>query len=148
MSSEEVPTGYLLKRAQAALRHAMDTALAEEGLSMAQYAALAALTRDVDLTNAELARSCFVTPQTMIRIVTTLDDCGWIERRTDPSNARRILNTITTTGRKRIAGADDVADVVGRRMVAGFSKTEEAKFRSYLHHCLRNLEANAPNVSL
>jgi predicted pyridoxine 5'-phosphate oxidase superfamily flavin-nucleotide-binding protein len=57
MSSEEVPTGYLLKRAHAALRHAMDTALGEEGLSMAQYAALAALTRDDDLTNAELANA-------------------------------------------------------------------------------------------
>ncbi len=51
MSSEEVPTGYLLKRTQAALRHAMDTALAGQGLSMAQYAALATLTRDVVLLN-------------------------------------------------------------------------------------------------
>ena len=140
MSSEEVPTGYLLKRAQAALRHTMDTALAEEGLSMAQYAALAALTRDDDLTNAELARSCFVTPQTMIRIVTTLTDYGWIERRPDPSNARRILNTITDTGRKRIAAADNVAEAVDQRMVAGLSKTEQANFRSYLQDCLRNLE--------
>lgn len=145
MARKEVPTGYLLKRAQAALRHAMDTALAEEGLSMAQYAVLAALTRNVELTNAELARSCFVTPQTMIRIVTTLDDCGWIERRPDPSNARRILNTITSAGRKSIAHADDVADDVDRRMVGGLSPTDEAKFRSYLHHCLGNLEPETRN---
>lgn len=144
MASEEVQTGYLLKRTQAALRSAMDSALADEGLSMAQYAALAALSRDVELTNAELARCCFVTPQTMIRIVTALEECGWIDRRPDPSNARRILNTITATGRARVAGADAVVDAVDQRMVAGLSKEHLAAFRSALHDCLRNLEQNPP----
>lgn len=113
---------------------------------MAQYAALATLARDGNLTNAELARSSFVTPQTMIRIVTALDDCGWIERRPDPSNARRILNTITAAGRKRIEGADAIADAVDQRMVASLSKTEQTKFRSHLHDFLRNLEAIPPTA--
>ena len=141
MDSENVSIGYLLKRTQAALRQAMDEALREQGLSMAQYAALSALTGDGDLTNAELARRCFVTPQTMIRIVANLDDDGWISRRQDPANARRILNAITDDGRARIDESDAAVAAIDDRMLTGLSRTERAEFDSYLRRCLHNLEA-------
>ena len=57
--------GYLLKRAQAALHAAMAAALHEHGATLAQYAVLTALDEEPGLSNAELARRAFVTPQTM-----------------------------------------------------------------------------------
>lgn len=61
--------GYYLKRAQHALRLAMDAALQRVDLTTPQYAALCALELEPGLSNAALARCCFVTPQTMNMIV-------------------------------------------------------------------------------
>jgi DNA-binding MarR family transcriptional regulator len=48
--------GYELKRAQAALRAAMDTALRRHGLTVPQHACLELLDQRPGLCNAELAR--------------------------------------------------------------------------------------------
>ena len=57
--------GYELKRAQAALRAAMDEALRRHGLTVPQYACLELLDQRPGLTNAELARGAFVSRQSM-----------------------------------------------------------------------------------
>jgi len=67
------PFGYVLKRTQLALRGAMDGALATLDLTTPQYAALSELAKEQGLSNAELARRCFVTPQTMHRILGGLE---------------------------------------------------------------------------
>jgi hypothetical protein len=61
--------GYQLKRAQQALRTAMDEGLRAQGLTTPQYAALTHLEADEPLSGAELARRCFVTAQTMNAIL-------------------------------------------------------------------------------
>ncbi len=58
--------GHMLKRAQAALRASMDEDLAAKDLNTPQFAALFALKQEPGLSNADLARRTFVTPQTMI----------------------------------------------------------------------------------
>ena len=72
--------GYLVKRVQVALRSAMDRALLSEDLTTPQYGVLSALQKAPGLSNAELARRSFVTPQTMIRIVASLEDKGLVTR--------------------------------------------------------------------
>jgi DNA-binding MarR family transcriptional regulator len=70
--------GYQLKRAEHALRLAMDAALGDLDLTTPQYAALSALDLTPGLANVELAGACFVTPQTMTRIVRQLLDKGFV----------------------------------------------------------------------
>jgi len=60
-SDTEDAVGYLVKRVQQSLRRRCDAALRPTGLSMAQYAALRALTDHPDASASELARLCFVT---------------------------------------------------------------------------------------
>ena len=67
------PFGYILKRTQLALRGAMDDALVTVNLTTPQYAALSELSEEQGLSNAELARRCFVTPQTMHQILRGLE---------------------------------------------------------------------------
>lgn len=133
-------TGYLLKRVQASLRHAMDEALDAHGLSMAQYALLSNLDHEVGLTNAELARRSFVTPQTTIRILKDLERAGLVVRSTDPNNRRQLRASLTRVGRRRLRSADATALEVEGRMLDGFSNAEISGFRSLLVRASANLE--------
>ena len=63
------PFGYIFKCTQLVLCGAMDDALATVDLTTPQYAALSELSKEQGLSNAELARRCFVTPQTMHQIL-------------------------------------------------------------------------------
>ena len=67
------PFGYIFKRTQLALRGAMDDALVTVNLTTPQYAALSEPSKEQGLSNAELARRCFVTPQTMHQILGGLE---------------------------------------------------------------------------
>ena len=137
------PVGYVLKRAQAALRRSMDEALGDHDLTMAQYAVLRSLNQDGPLTNAALARRSFVTPQTSIRIVSDLEDAGYVVRHPDPQNSRRLNVTLTRAGSTRLASADGAVNDVERRMLNGFSATDRRHFRTLLERSTHNLETQA-----
>lgn len=100
--------GFALKRLQQALRARMDTVLAEFGLTAPQYAVLALLADDPGLSNAELARRAFVTPPTMIRIVTALAELGLLAR-ADPPVAGRVRATVLTARGVRLLNAAAVS---------------------------------------
>src|SRR3981081_1710824 len=82
------PIGDLLKRVQHSLRLAMDEKLREYELSTPQYAALWALGREPGLSGAELARRCFVRPQTMSEILANLEGRNLVERKPTPGQRR------------------------------------------------------------
>ena len=67
-SSTERP-GWLLKRAQDALNAAMTATLRDFGATLPEYAVLTALAEEPGLSNADLARRTFVTPQTMNQVL-------------------------------------------------------------------------------
>lgn len=140
MAERVEPLGYVLKRVQAALRRSMDQALGEHDLSMAQYAMLSNLDHAGPLTNAELARRSFVTPQTSIRIVLDLEAAGFVERRPDRSNRRLLNASLTAAGRAQLAVAEVAANEVEARMLDGFSETERERFRTLLERSASNLD--------
>ena len=57
--------GYLIKRAQTVLHDAMADALGSHHLTVPQFAVLTGLDEEPGLSNADLARRAFVTPQSM-----------------------------------------------------------------------------------
>ncbi len=97
-SSADGP-GYLLKRAQTALHAALAAALREHGATVAQYAVLAAVDEEPGLSNADLARRAFVTPQTMNQILRELEHKGWVTRHPHPGHGRILQADVTQEGR-------------------------------------------------
>jgi DNA-binding MarR family transcriptional regulator len=118
--------GYLLKRAQHALRLAMDRALDEIGLTTPRYAALSALDREPDLTNATLATRCFVTPQTMHRVVGQLADQGLLERGDERGRGRSQRLRVTEEGAELLERAHQVIEKIEVEMVAGVDPADLA----------------------
>jgi DNA-binding MarR family transcriptional regulator len=137
--SRETPVdrriGYLLKRAQAALRAEMDERLARHGLTTPQYAALSALESTPGLSSAELARRSFVTPQTMIRIVAGLEEKGLVRRSEHPSHGRILEATLTADGRRAVRACHELVNGVERRMVNALSEAERRTLARMLESC-------------
>src|ERR1700735_133715 len=89
--------GYLIKRAQMVLHDAMAGALAAHNLTVTQFAVLTALEEEPGLSNADLARRAFVTPQSMHAVLQELESRQLLVRRTHPQH-RRVLRAELTAG--------------------------------------------------
>jgi len=131
--------GYLVKRTQLAVRAAMEAALSRHGVTMAQYAALAALEGEPGLSNADLARRAFVTPQTMSDVVAGLERSGGVNRTAHPSHGRVREVRLTPAGAALVQACHGAAAEVHDRMLAGFDHDETAQLRDGLRRCTEAL---------
>ncbi|HEX8670990.1 MAG TPA: MarR family transcriptional regulator, partial [Longimicrobium sp.] len=131
--------GYQLKRAQQGLRAAMDRALGELGMTTAQYAALSALQPGEAISGAELARRCFVTPQTMNTIIVTLERGGWVERRAHAEHGRVIETRILPAGIELLRSAHGLVAGVEERMLRGIPASERIRMAAVLARFAENL---------
>jgi DNA-binding MarR family transcriptional regulator len=132
--------GHVLKRAQAALRASMDEELAANDLNTAQFAALFALKREPGLSNADLARRAFVTPQTMIRIVEGLESRGLIVRTPHPTHGRVLETSLSPSGKKLVAACSQSVIDVEARMLRLLSAREQKQLFELLTRCVEGLE--------
>jgi DNA-binding MarR family transcriptional regulator len=131
--------GYELKRAQQAFCVMVDDALRRVGLTNAQYAVLAMLEDEGALSSAELARRCFVTPQTMNQIVASLQARALVGRAAHPHHGRILQTSLTEHGRSLVAAAHERVQAVEARMVAGLSEHERYDLVWLLRECARAL---------
>ena len=139
-STVEREIGYELKRVQHALRLTMDRGLGEGGLTTPQYSVLSTLAAEPGLSGAELARRSFVTPQTMNVIVTKLEDAGLVQRRKHPVHGRVLQAYLTEAGRELVSRADEIADEITRRMLAGLDESERSRLLDMLRGCAEALD--------
>lgn len=135
--------GYELKRAQHALRLAMDQALRQLRLTTPQYAALVSLEQERGLSSAELARRSFVTPQTMSAIVANLEQRRLVERGPRSDHGRILDTRLTARGAKLVAAAHDRVRAIETEMASGLSGRERSRFVRMLRSCREELEARA-----
>lgn len=138
--SENKRLGYLLKQAQQALRAQMDKALSKYNTTLPQYAALSALEINAGISNADLARACFVTPQTMIRIIQNLEEEGLIKKTEHPSHGRVIILELTRKGHDLLKKCHSVADDSHHLMTKGISSKEQSLLENLLGRICQNLE--------
>ncbi|MEV1022076.1 MarR family transcriptional regulator [Streptomyces sp. NPDC050264] len=76
----------------------------ESDLSPAQASVLARLDKIGAATASELAVVENVRPQSMAKVVISLEQAGFVERRQDPDDGRRQLVSLTRPGRERGRG--------------------------------------------
>ncbi len=132
-------TKYLLKRAQAALHAALADALRERGVTVAQWAALTVIDEEPGLSNADLARRAFVTPQTMNQALRELEERGWVTRRRHPGHGRIRQAELTADGRGILAACHQVVGAIEERMLAGLSAPDRRQLEAALRACIAAL---------
>jgi len=145
----EERVGYLVTRAQYALRSAMDTELRAHGITTPQYAALSALEQHGVLSGAELARRCFVTPQTMNAIVANLAGAELVTRRPHPKHGRVIEISLAPLARSLLRKAHATVRAIEEAMLHGMSTQGRRKLARRLRHCIETLETRPrPKLSV
>lgn len=118
----------------------MDKALGEIDLTTPQYAALSELSKEQGLSNAELARRCFVTPQTMHQIVVGLEARHLIKRSRHPEHGRIQQMRVTANGKKLLREAHALVFSVEAVMTRGLSGEEVEQANDILTKCYEALE--------
>jgi len=128
--SEEL--GYLLKEVQQDLRRKMDKSLADINLTTPQYAVLAQLKECAGLSNAELARKSFVTPQTMNLIVRNLEERQLVVRTASQSHGKIMNTDVTKKGFNILGKANGLVFEVEEQIFGKLSKEDSNTLKMIL----------------
>lgn len=142
-SSEPERLGYLLKTAQHALRREMDDALRPLGLSVSTYAVLTELHRQPGLTNADLARRAFITPQSMQGLLVALEKAGLIARGSDRDHGRRQPSRLTAEGVEIVGKADEVTNHIEAKLGQAIAPLTVKEVSALFRRLCRAFDPNA-----
>lgn len=132
--------GYRLKQTQAALRSRMDETLHPLGLTTPQYVCLELLARTPGTSSSELARSAFVTRQTMSALLRGLQSRGLVARAERPSGGRALPVLLTPDGRRLLDLASERIGEIEQQMVSRLTVGQRRALHEALVRCAEALE--------
>ncbi len=120
----EEMSGYLIKRAQAAIHVCLEEIVSAHGLGIPQYVVLSFLAETPGLANADLARRAFVKPQSMNEVLKQLESTGLVERRRNPLNARILNAFLTRNGARKQSAVSGQVWELESRLLSGLASDE------------------------
>ena len=143
----ESSVGYLLADVSRLLRRDFDRRVRDLKLTQAQWRAIAHLELAEGMNQATLADRLDVTPITLARLVDRLEEAGWVERKTDPSDRRASQLFLTTKVGPILKQMHAHADVTLRDLLAGISATAQRQLIKTLQQMKQNLNDSAEAAS-
>ena len=133
----------LMKRILVHFRSQIDEALRPQGVTTAQLQVLYAIRNEPGVSGAQLARSCYVTPQSAQSLLKGLEEGGWIVRVKDRVNDRILVAQLTRSGDELLETAEKAARVIEKRVWKGVSDEAVGSLNEVLEQCLGNLESES-----
>jgi DNA-binding MarR family transcriptional regulator len=130
---------YVVARLERAVRREIGRLVGPRGLSVAQYTTLSILRSRSGLSNAQLARRLWVTPQSMNEVISALERMGLIHRVPDAGNRRILRTALTPHGRETLAACDADILVMEERMLLDLSEESHDELITGLECCIRRL---------
>ena len=116
--SAEPRISYVIARLERAIRATINERLRPHGLTTLQYTTLSVLaSRGHPLSNAQLARRAYMTPQAMIEVLTALETKGLIRREPHPNHRRVYPASLTEEGDRVLASCDAVVEAMEQEML-------------------------------
>src|ERR1700719_1137251 len=88
----------MMKRIMIHFRSQMDEKLRPQGVTTAQLHVLKVIRDEPGASGAQLARACYMTPQSAQALLKSLEHGGWITRTKDPENERILIAQLTPSG--------------------------------------------------
>jgi DNA-binding MarR family transcriptional regulator len=140
MSSVNKPLEHLL-RLQHLVRAALRDSLAALDLTPVQNTVLHLIADNPGSSSAELARRTHVTPQTMHKLVTDLEDRELLALDPRPGHGRILDADLTDRGRQLLAEADVRAQAIEDRMTGELDDRQRQELLTLLQHCIAAIES-------
>jgi DNA-binding MarR family transcriptional regulator len=135
---------YVVARLERAIRRAINERVSLYDLTVLQYTTLSVLGRRGELSNAQLARRAYMSPQAMSEVIEALEKKGLITRSQHPNHRRVYPATLTAKGKKVLAACDRLVDEMEAEMLADLSATSRRNLREGLVKAVRALHAGLP----
>lgn len=136
-------TIQLMKRIMVHLRGQMDELLRPQGVTTAQLVMLRAVRTSPGSSGAQLARQCYVTPQSAQALIRHLEDAGLIVREKDRVNGRIVTARITRAGEMLLESVEATSLKLQEKLWFGISDGEVEMLNELLGRCLRNIGEEA-----
>jgi DNA-binding MarR family transcriptional regulator len=117
----------LVSRAHLRWKRRVARDLAPHGINPKQIYLLRKLTESGSMAPSEIAELVFADRPTATSMLGTMERAGWIRRRRDPANGRRVIVEVTAAGRRKLASVPLRLWRTGRTTLdpeAGFSAAE------------------------
>jgi DNA-binding MarR family transcriptional regulator len=137
---------YVIGRLDRVVRSAIAAAVREHGLSVTQYTVLSVLGHRGSLSNAQLARRSYVSPQSMNEVLLALEERGFVLRQDDPNHGRIRQTALTHKGRQALAVCGEKVSSVEASMTSELSATERKELHLLMVKCVRGLHGGFPNA--
>ncbi len=126
-------TVYLVKRIETEITLQMNKALADFGVTLAQYIILNFVnTNQQDLSSAQLSRRFKMTPQSMNETVTTLQKKEMLLKNADSDNKRILRISLTEKGIEVLGFCNAAVDTLEQNLFGNVSSDELAIFRKVI----------------
>src|SRR5271167_117540 len=113
----------MMKRILIHFRSQMDEKLRPQGVTTAQLQVLKAIRDQPGLSGAQLARSCYVTPQSAQSLLRGLEEGEWIVRSKDQRNDRILTARLTSEGEKLLLSAEKTARLIEGKLWRGIPES-------------------------
>ena len=137
---------YVIGRLDRALRREIGALVAPHGLTVPQYTALSILRDRAGLSNAQLARRTYVTPQSMNEVIAGLERDGLVARSPAANHGRVLEMTVTKAGLEALARCDEAVTEMEDRMLADLDGAARAQLLKALTDCVHRLGAGLPDT--
>lgn len=137
---------YVVGRLDRALRREIGALVAPHGLTVPQYTALSILRDRAGLSNAQLARRSYVTPQSMNEVIAQLERDGLVARSPAANHGRVLEMTLTPAGHEVLQRCEDAVTEMESRMLADLDDDDRARLLSALKDCVHRLGAGLPDT--
>ncbi|WP_433965674.1 MarR family winged helix-turn-helix transcriptional regulator [Tunturiibacter gelidiferens] len=118
--AERRRAAQMMKRILVHFRGQMDEALRPQGVTTAQLHILKTIRDEPGVSGAQLARLCYVTPQSAQSMLTGLERGGWIVRNKGRGNDRILAARLTAEGEKLLQTAEKMVKVIEGKLWRGW----------------------------
>jgi DNA-binding MarR family transcriptional regulator len=136
----DAPLGHRLVQAAKMHRGWVSTQLERLGLHVGQELLLAQLCREDGIRQTSLARTLGIELPTTNKMLRRLETSGFVERRSDPEDARASLAYLTQQGREMCERISEIWQAADRRLRQALSPEDAAQ----LEHLLGELTRRSP----
>ena len=137
----EPTISYVVARLERAIRRGIADRVQPHGLTTGQYTALSVLAANEHLSNAQLARRSYMTPQSTGEVIAALGAKGLVRRSADPGHGRILRVEVTAAGRRVLSRCDAAVAEMEEQMLRDLSPRQRASLRTGLVSAVRALGA-------
>jgi DNA-binding MarR family transcriptional regulator len=129
-----------MRRVLLGLKARLDDELRPKNVTTAQLRFLTEVKERPGASNAQMARACYVTPQSAQAMLVRAVEHGWVVRGKSAENDRLVTARLTPAGERLLTHADGVLAELEAEVWAGVSVRELRAMSETLERGLGNLE--------